>query len=48
MLELRCREQQLWSLNLHIGNYTRPLFEVPYVYTAEVIPYQEKWKRSLQ
>ncbi len=36
-------EQKLSSLNLHVG--TRPLFEVPYVFTAEVIPYKEQWKR---
>ena len=42
-------EQKLKILNLHVGsqllNYTRPLFEAPYIFTAEVIPYQERWKR---
>ncbi len=28
-----------------LANYTQPLFEAPCVFTAEVIPYQEQWKR---
>ncbi len=52
MLKLRCLiNLKLRSLNLHVGSYTaianyaRPLIEVNYVFTAEVIPYQEQWKR---
>ncbi len=33
---------------MHVGkasSYMRPLFEVIYVFTVEVILYQEQWKR---
>ena len=31
-----------------LANYTQPLFETDYVFTAEVIPYQKQWKGSLK
>ncbi len=34
------------TLAAGLASYTRPLFKVSYVFAAEVIPYQEQWKRD--
>ncbi len=39
------KSEQKLSCTLQLANYTRPLFEIPYAFAAEVIPYQEQWKR---
>ena len=38
-------QQKLRSLNLHVGLDTRGLYS-RCIFTAEVIPYQEHWKRT--
>ena len=45
MLELRCRAKTELARWQQLANYMQPLFKVPYVFAAKVIPYQEQWKR---
>ncbi len=39
----RAKAKKLEFASWQLANYMRPLFEVLYVFTAEVISYQEQW-----
>ena len=39
----RAKAKKLEFASWQLANYMRPLFEVLYIFTAEVISYQEQW-----